>query len=79
MLETRTAGTNASTDRINVLVVRNNGDLGAVACLTSDGLNLDDAGMDLRYLELEQSLNQTRVGAGNDDLHARCRGEPSMR
>ena len=26
--------------------------------------------MDLRYLELEQALDQTRMGAGNDDLHA---------
>ena len=26
--------------------------------------------MDLRHLELEQALDQTRMGAGNDDLHA---------
>ena len=70
MLETRAAGTDAGADRINVLVVRGNGDLGAVACLTCDGLDLDHAGMDLRYLELEQALDQTRMGAGNDDLHA---------
>lgn len=67
---TRTAGTNACTDRIDVLIVRNNSDLGAVACLTRDGLDLDDTGVDLRHLQLKQTLNQTRVGAGNNDLRA---------
>ena len=67
---TRTAGTNACTDRIDVLIVRNNSDLGAVACLTRDGLDLDDTGVNFRYLQLKQTLNQPRVGAGNNDLRA---------
>ena len=59
--------------------MRNNSDLGAVACLTCDGLDLDDTGVDFRYLQLKQTLNQTRVGAGNNDLRPRVPRRTSMR
>ena len=65
-----TAGADAGADRVDVVVVRPDGDLGAVTGLAGAGLDLDDAVGDLGHLELEQPLDQTRVGARHDDLGA---------
>ena len=46
------------------------GHLRAVAGLAGAGLDLDDAVADLGHLQLEQALDEARVGAGHDDLRA---------
>ena len=61
--DTAAAGADAGADRIDVVVVPPHGDLRAVAWFAGAGLDLDDAVGDLGNLELEQPLDQTRVGA----------------
>ena len=64
------SGADAGADRIDVLVVGPDRDLGAVPGLAGAGLDLDDAVGDLGHLELEEPLDETRVGAADDDLRA---------
>ena len=47
----------------DVGIVGNDGDLGAVTGLTSQGLDLDDTLFDLRHLHGEELAHQVRVGA----------------
>ena len=63
-------GADAGADRVDVGVVRPDGDLRAVPGLAGAGLDLDDAVGDLGHLELEQPLDEAGVGAGHDDLRA---------
>ena len=66
----RAAGADAGADRVDVVVVRPDRDLRAVAGLAGAGLDLDDAVGDLGHLELEQPLDEAGVGARHDDLRA---------
>ena len=68
MRHARTARADARADRVDVVVVRRDRELGAVTGLTGDGLELDDPVDDLRHLELEQPLHETGVRARHDDL-----------
>ena len=68
--DTRTARTHARADRVDVAVVRRDGDLRAVPRLAGDRLELDDPVDDLGHLELEQALHEARVRARHDDLRA---------
>ena len=63
--------------RVDVVVVRPHRDLGAVTGLAGHCLELDDAVADLGHLELEESLDQTRVRAADDDLGALGGGRTS--
>ena len=67
---TPTSGADARADRIDVVVVRPDGDLGAVARFTGTGLDLDDAVGDFRHLEAEQALDELGMAPGDDDLRA---------
>ncbi len=67
---TGAAGADAGADRIDVVIVRPDRDLRAVTGLAGARLDLDDAVGDLRHLELEQALDEARVGATHDDLGA---------
>src|SRR5262249_61749438 len=60
----------ARADRVDALGVRLDGDLGAVAGLAGDGLDLDEAVGDLRHLELEQRADQLGVAPRQDHLRA---------
>ena len=62
------ARTDARADRVDVLVVRRDRELGAVTGLARDGLDLDDAVDELGHLELEQPPHETGVRARHDDL-----------
>ena len=68
--DTRPPGADARTDGIDVGVVRPHRDLGAVARLPGHSLELHHAVADLRHLQLEEALDQARVGAADDDLGA---------
>src|SRR5947208_6678351 len=67
---TRAARADAGADRIDALGVRLDGDLRAVAGLTRDAANLDQAIGDLGHLELEQRLDQLGIAPGDDHLRA---------
>ena len=67
---TPATGPDARADGIDVVVVRPDGDLGAVTRFTGAGLDLDDAVGDLGHFEFEQALDQARVRARHDDLRA---------
>lgn len=47
-----------------------NGNLGAVACLAGNRLDFHNAVMNFRYFQLKQTLDQTRMGAGQQNLRA---------
>src|SRR5205085_12020521 len=68
--DTGAAGADARPDRVDVGVVGPHRDLRAVAGLAGARLDLDDAVGDLGHLELEEPLDEARVGAGHDDLGA---------
>ena len=70
LAHTGTAGADAGADRIDVRIVGPHGDLGAVAWFAGTGLDLHDAVGNFGDLELEEALDQTRVGAADDDLRA---------
>ena len=57
-------------DRVEPLLARGDGDLGAAAGLAGDGLDLDRAAVDLGDLELEQALEEALVGPADEDLRA---------
>src|SRR5256712_10297205 len=62
------AHAHASADRIDVVVVRDHGDLRPPAGFADRPLHLDDALVDLGYLLLEELDEQTRVGTREGDL-----------
>ena len=64
------AGTHTGPDRIDVVIVRPDGDLGASTWLAGTGLDLDGAIGDLGDLEFEQPLDQAWVGTTHHDLGA---------
>ena len=62
------ARADARADRVDVVVVRRDRDLRAVARLAGDGLELDDAVDQLGHLELEQPLHEAGVGAADTTI-----------
>ena len=68
VLDAHAAHSDAGADRIDLLLPRGHGDLGAETRLASDLHDLDRAGEDLRDLLLEEPANEARVGAGDDQL-----------
>ena len=69
-LHARTAHADAGADRIGAVVVREHGDLGAVARIARAGLDLDQALADFRHFELEQLHHEFRGGAADEQLRA---------
>ena len=68
--DSRAAGADARADRIDAVLRGEDRDLRARAGLTGDGLDLHEAGSDLRDLELKEPLDQARMRPGDDDLRA---------
>ena len=68
LADPRPASSHAGTDGIDVAVVRGDGDLGPLAGLPGARQDLDDTVGDLGNLELEEPLDEPRVGPGHDDL-----------
>ena len=66
------ANANAGADAIDLVVVRVDGQLGAVSRLALDAANLDRAIGDLRHFDLEQGTYEVAVRAAQDDLDARA-------
>ena len=60
----------ARTDRIDSRIHRIYGDLGAGARFTDDTLDLHGAAVNFRYLQLEKSLQEARMGPREDDLRS---------
>src|SRR2546429_5772049 len=57
----------ARAHRVDRIVARRDGDLGAAARLPRGGADLDDLLLDLRHLELEQGLDEQRVGTRQNE------------
>ncbi len=68
--DARATSADAGADRIDVLVIGPDGDLGAMSGFTGAGLEFDDAVRDLGHFEFEQPLDETGVGAADNDLGA---------
>src|SRR4051794_6100916 len=66
----RTARADAGADRVDTLHARLDRDLGAVAGLTGDGTDRDQAVGDLGNLQLEQLADQVVAAAGEHHLRA---------
>jgi hypothetical protein len=64
------AGADAGADRVDLRVAAGDGDLGAVARLPGECLDLDRAVGDLGDLELKQAADKLGAGAAEDDLGA---------
>src|SRR4051794_7732653 len=64
------AGPDTGTDRIDALGMRLDGDLRAVAGLTGDAADLDEAVGDLRDFELEERLDQLGIATRQDHLRS---------
>src|SRR6266850_4637834 len=69
-LHARAAHADAGADRVDALVVGEDGDLRAHARIARRGLDLEQAFLDLRHLELEQLHDELRRGARQDQLRA---------
>src|SRR6185312_5003021 len=69
-LHASAAGADAGAHRVDLLVAAGDRDLGAVARLPGEGLDLDGAVGDLGDLELEEAADELGAGAGQDDLRA---------
>src|SRR3989442_4947520 len=69
-LQARAAHADAGADRVDALVVGEDGDLRAHARIARRGLDLEQAFLDLRHLELEQLHDELRRGARQDQLRA---------
>src|SRR5581483_5260697 len=67
-LHARPAHADAGPDRVDVAVVRHDGDLRAAARLAHGRLHLDDALVDLRHLLTEELDQEVRVRPREDDL-----------
>ena len=70
LADAHAACADARADRVDVLVVRRDRELGAVTGLARDRADLDHAVDELRDLELEQPPHEPGVGARHDDLRA---------
>src|SRR5215216_2393627 len=70
ILDADAAQADAGADGVHALFARVDGDLAAEARLASDRLDLDRAAVDLGDLQLEQTLDQIAVRAGDDHLRA---------
>ena len=66
----RSAHADAGADRIDFLVRAGDGDLGPIAGLARDAANLHRAVVDLADFEFEESPDEIRMAARNDDLRA---------
>src|SRR2546422_485932 len=69
-LHARAAHADAGADRIDALVVGEDRDLRPYAGVARRGLDLEQAFLDLRHLELEQLHDELRRGARQDQLRA---------
>ena len=69
-LDARAALADGRADRVEALLARRHGHLGAAARLAGDGLDLHGAGVDLRDLQLEQAAQEALVGPADVDLRA---------
>ena len=69
-LDARAALADGGTDRIEAVLARRDGHLGAAAGLAGDRLDLDRAAVDLRDLELEQALEEALVRPADEDLRS---------
>jgi hypothetical protein len=69
-LHAAAAHADAGADRIDRGIIRHDADLGAAAGIAGDGLDLDDAVVDLRHLLREQLGHELRMGARQEDLRA---------
>src|SRR6266513_1563108 len=69
-LHPRAAHADAGADRVDALVVGEDGDLRAHARIARRRLDLEQAFLDLRHLELEQLHDELRRGARQDKLRA---------
>src|SRR6266513_175304 len=69
-LHARAAHADAGADRVDALVVGEDRDLRAHAGVARRGLDLEQAFLDLRHLELEQLHDELRRGARQDQLRA---------
>src|SRR5262249_13554576 len=72
-LHAGTPPADAGADRVDVAVVRRDGDLGPAARLARRALHLDDALVDLRHLLAEQLDQEPGVGPRQDDLRPPAR------
>ena len=70
VLDAVAADAHAGPHAVDPLVGAADGDLGAIAGLAGDGADLDHAFGDFGDFLLEQPLDQLRLGAAEDDLHA---------
>src|SRR5262249_29650884 len=69
-LDARAADADAGADAVDAHVGRGDRDLGAVARLAGDALDLDHAVGDLGHLDLEEAAHDVGVGARADDPDA---------
>ena len=69
-LDARAALADGRADRVEAVLARRDGDLGAAAGLAGDRLDLDRAAVDLGDLELEQALQEALVRPADEDLRA---------
>ena len=69
-LNAASAHTDASSDRVDRAVIGNNADLGARSGIAGNGLDLDDAVIDLGHFHFEQSGQEFRRGARQEYLRA---------
>src|SRR5436309_3485659 len=65
-LHARAFEPHAGAHRIDRIVTGRDGDFGAAPRLARRGADLDDLLLNLRHFELEQGLDEQRVGAGQD-------------
>ena len=72
-LHPRSFHSHAGAHRIDVGVIRGDGDLRPASRLASHGLDLDDALVNLGNLLLEGLLEKARMRAGQDDLRSLAR------
>ena len=69
-LHARALEADARAHRIDRVVAREHGDLGAAADFAGGRADLDDVLLDLRDLELEQRLHEQRVATAQDEARA---------
>ena len=72
-LDAYTAHADARAHRVDPMLEGLHGDLGALAGLASDALDLDLAVIDLRHFQLQQAAQQVAVVTADDDLRAAIR------
>ena len=65
-------------DRVEALLARRDGDLGAAAGLAGDGLDLDRPGVDLRDLELEEAACRKPLWVRLTKICGPARGAPDL-